>query len=289
MSNFSAFSIWVNFALSLAVGAFAFRWRKFWSVRFLLAAAILNVLILYAMDEVNRRANGINAPGTPDWLVAPIFLIGMFLPSIVLVVASLSLLSFLPGSRRRGSRRDNLFVFAAVAVLGGLLACVSFRMHAPPQRREALNPEKTFYPKRALSSLLQVQFNPKQDVFINGTGTQFEVTFRNCTTRDISLGGMPFDGLRFRPYIWVQQMRGGKDLSWGTDLHVPLEHDILRSGQTWTFDFPERPQTRRIKSDYDEDRQILQPGDYSAFLAFWLERDGEFERVLSNVANFSVR
>lgn len=258
-------------------------------MRFLVAAAILNVLVPYAVDEINRRGNGINAPGTPEWIVAPLIIVRFFLSSLVLVLASLSLLSFLPGGERRGSRRDNLIVFASVALIGGSLVFVGFRTAVPPQPREPLDPEKTFHPEQPLSSLLRVELKPKKEVFPDGTEPQFEVTFTNISTRDINLSGLPLDGLKFRPYIWLQQMRGGKDLSWGTDFKVPQEHELLRSGQKLTLDFPEHPRTGRREHSYHEDHQVLRPGDYSAFLAFWLERDGEFERVLSNVANFSVR
>jgi hypothetical protein len=281
----------IHFVLSLAVCVFAFRWRHFWSVRFLLAAAVLNVFLLYAPWEVFQRANGVGARGTPVWITAPIFTLWPFLSTLVLCLASLALLSFLPGGERRGGRRDNVIVLASVIVIGCLSTFIGFRSAAPPRHREPLNPEKTFYPNRPLSSLVSVQLKPKKVVVPDGSGTQFEVTFTNTSTRDINLTGVPFDGLKFRPYIWVQQMRDGWDLSWGTDLKVPPEHELLHSGESWTFEFPEQPQMsrREKRSYYDEDRQVLKPGDYSAFLAFWLERNGDSERVLSNVADFSVR
>lgn len=241
------------------------------------------------MHEIHRRGQGVGAPGTPIWLIVPVFSLGNFLSTIILVLASLGLISFLPGGERRGTQMDNLLVAVGTFLVVLLLAFVGYCSEIPPRSSEPLSPQKTFYPERPISTVLRVQMKPKQSVFRDGTASQFEVTLTNASERDISLVGMPLDGLRFRPYIWLQQMRNGRDLGYGTELNVPKEHEILRSNESWTFNFPERLRPCRDKSTYDEDRQVLKPGDYDAFVAFWLQKDGNYERVISAPITFTVR
>lgn len=279
----------IHLVLSIAVFGFAIRFWRYWSIRFVLAAVFINLAVLYAMNEIHQRDNGVNAPGTPVWLVVPVFTLGTFLSTVILALTSLGLLSFLPGGKRHGTRKDNLFVGVGILLVVVILAFLGYLSVVPQRPREALNPQKTFYPEKPISTFLRVQLKPKQPVFPDGSGTQFEVTFTNTSDRDISLVGLPLDGLRFRPYIWLQQSRDGRDLGYGTDLKIPKDRETLHSNESWTFNFPEQPRTRREEGGYYEDRWVLQPGDYDAFVAFWIERDGNYERVVSEPISFSVR
>jgi len=263
--------------------------RTYWSLRLVAIAAAVNLLVLYGVRVIHCRGNGINAPGTPGWIIAPVFTLATFLSTVVMVLMALGYLSFVTGIQRRFSKSSlNLCLLIGVVACFALLGYIGFRAERPIYR--PLDPKRSFHPDRPLSKLMTATLRPKRAVFIYGTPTVFEITLTNTGQRDIHLGGLPLQGLQFRPHVCLGLQRAdGRDLSFGTDLTVPPDRAVLAPGSSLTFDFPPWLADSISKSRHQRDPRALGPGEYSAFAFFWIQQEGEFQRVLSDVVSFAVR
>jgi len=288
---FSRFPHWLEAALTygpaLLLAAVALRlWRHYWSMRFWLGAAVLYWLIPWGSRAIFNAGNGagIADRSVPAVLVEPFYVIGEFSWLLLALLMGLGLLSFHPATRWVDTARYRNVVVAGCSLLMALpLGGVAYRatQHriAPP-----LDP-RDFYRERATATSLKVVFEPTREVFGLGEAA-FRIAVTNVGTADLHLNELPINGVLFRPQPFFHFRRApGHLIEWGETLRIPADQELLAPSETRVFVIE---RSTAFRSEGVEDDRAFTPGDYTAFVAFFLQKERTFQKAVSNVIHFRI-
>ena len=167
-------------------------------------------------------------------------------------------------------------------VLAMFVGCSPETPATPKLTGDPFDPEKSLYPEFPITRVLIVKHEPVRGYFAFGELPQFRVTFSNNSETVVDVSGTPIDGTRFRPYIFLHILReDGRDVGYGTDLIVATNVSRILPGSTFQIDFHGSNIVATRTEFYLHDPDILLPGKYQCYFQFWIDRQGEPERLLS--------
>ena len=272
---------------ALIVIGIAWWCRRYWSMRFWLAAAILYWLIPFGDRAIFNASNGSGIKrGPPAWLTSPFYCLSEVSWFLLLALLCLGLLSFHPATRWIDhARHRNSILLALVLSAVGTLGFFGWR-ETKLQKIAPLDPVTQFCAERPQATGLSVRLEAVQTTF-RETDPQYRITLTNNSDADVHLNGLPVGRFRFHPNPYFTQRRDdGRQFSWGSELKFPRDDELLPPGTSRTVLFPEQlPHTKRYDLDRGDPFELT-AGDYTAFVSFWLQEKGQFQRVLSNVIHF---
>ena len=256
-------------------------------MRFWLAAAILYWLIPFGNRAIFNAGNGSGMRRFPPaWLTVPFYSLSEVSWFLLFALMGLGLLSFHPATRWIDTARHRNTVLLAVllAVFGGL-AFLSWKA-TKFQKIAPLDPVTQFHAERPQAMALSVRLEAVQPTF-RETGPQYRITLTNNSDADIHLNGLPVGRFQFRPDPYFTNRRDdGREFFWGNQLKFPRDDELLPPGASRTILVPEIPRETNRYDLESGDPSELTAGDYTAFVSFWLQENGQFQRVLSNVIRF---
>lgn len=176
----------------------------------------------------------------------------------------------------------------AVLKLLGALASY-FGLSLAVSAADPFNPTSSLYPENPLTKILTLEATPKNQDLPFGRVPQFQVTIRNTSHEVVDLSGVVTNSVRLRPYICLAILRhDGRNVGYCTDLRVPAGRTVLAPSTEYQFDFPSDEAVAARDKNYRREPNVLLPGEYKFYVHLWVDHDGEPERLLSSVGEFSV-
>jgi len=285
---------WLEVALTwvpaLVLAAISIRlWRRYWSMRFWLGAAVLYWLIPWGSRAIFNAGNGagIRSRSVPAAVVEPFYKLAEFSWLLLALLMGIGLLSFHPATRWVDTARYRNVVVAGFLLLLALpLSWVSYRASehrvVPP-----LNPSE-YHKDRKFTDALTVTWEPRAEV-MPPDAAGFRIVLTNTGGTDIHLNELPIGSVRFRPEPFFTCRRANGQLTeWGQGVKISNDEELLSRSESRTFDVEVPVMPNPSEPESDSYLSYLSAGDYTAFVTFVLQKGHAFEKTVSNVITFRI-